>query len=104
MKTREELIVASIKEPTAQKYSRSDSVVTFTKSDFGRMLSAPTEEQRKCEYCHEPCKALYSESDATYGLIDHKVFGVYADDEKLTGLKFPYCPQCGRKLKERVHE
>lgn len=62
------------------------------------ILQAPTQKQLDCPYCNEPFKALYSESDITYGIIDHKVYGVYADSEKLTGLKFTFCPMCGRKL------
>lgn len=76
----------------------ADSMI-YSEQLVKAILSAPTEEQMKCKYCHEPFIPLYSETDTANGVIEqHKVFGVYADGKKLVGLKFPYCPHCGRKL------
>lgn len=68
--------------------------------DTERNMKSMNREQDDCPYCHEPFKALYSESDDLYGIIEHKVFGVYADEKVLAELRPPYCPQCGRKLGE----
>ncbi|WP_333603517.1 hypothetical protein [Lactobacillus acetotolerans] len=56
------------------------------------------EKQANCPYCHEPFTPLYSETDSIYGLIMHKVFEVCTTDERLSKLKYSYCPICGRKL------
>lgn len=93
----EELIAASISEPIAKKYSRSDNVVAFTKSDFDRILAASTEEQLKCDYCHGRAYLMLSVGGAL-SIVNNKLLD--QPDEDLMPLyqtrKIKYCPMCGR--------
>lgn len=75
MKTREELIKMLGTE--TQVGLSAQGITVFDKSysfqELDEILSAPTEEQMKCQYCYPE-----------YPSMDYQ--------------KFNYCPHCGRKL------
>jgi hypothetical protein len=101
LKTREELLtnLGELNGYYDQLRIFQATDVTYTQQEVQKILNAPTEEQMKCKFCYKPFIPLYSETDTASGLIEeHKVFGVYADGKKLIGLKFSFCPMCGRKL------
>lgn len=112
MKTREKLLDEYGEEPTAIKHSKSDKVLHFTPKELKEVLSAPTEEQIKCEYCHEPFYDLVSfrvkgGRQEEYNLLVPSFDGLnnehdydYAHTYQPYGdfRKFTYCPMCGRKL------
>ncbi|KRL39899.1 hypothetical protein FD45_GL000075 [Liquorilactobacillus nagelii DSM 13675] len=115
MKTREELLDRYENEPTANKFSKSDKVLHFTPKELKEVLSAPTEEQMKCEYCHEPFgnlasfrvkggrQEVYNLSVPSFdglsnGQLDYDCAHAYQPYGDFR--KFDYCPMCARKLGE----
>lgn len=91
MKTREELL-------NMVKSSR----VIINNVDIRDLLSAPTQEQLDCPYCHKGkhvyiCENTYLEITPGETRVCKKRVIDY-EEWQIGAVKFDYCPMCGRKL------
>lgn len=114
MKTREELLNSLGKSngyyDQLQIFQATD--VTYTKQEVRQVLSAPTKEQLKCDYCHAPFLDLSGKTEDELDQFDPDgaycglgkdstiTYGSPGDgfDGQGRDAKINFCPMCGRKL------
>ena len=60
------------------------------------ILETPTEEQQKCEYCHEPYNVFKGGDRVGFWFNSHNQLRSPYDDAP--NVLVNYCPMCGRKL------
>lgn len=86
MKTREELL----------NLVKSNGVIyAINNVDIRDLLSAPTQEQLDCQYCHEH-EFIVEGFDLNVNIYRNELF-VRSENEVTTDY-IKYCPMCGRKL------
>lgn len=95
MKTREELL--------KHGYNLDANSMIYGKRLVQAIISAPTEEQIKCQYCHGERKAKPIVADSSDFLaFDKSGIVAFGNDGSVTTgenyTKFRYCPMCARKL------
>jgi hypothetical protein len=108
MKTREELL----NEMNKFRRTLTSGQSKVLKSGLHQILSAPTEDQLKCDYCHAPFLDLSGKTedefdqfdpDGAYCGLDKDSMITYGSpgdgfDGQDRNTKINYCPMCGRKL------
>lgn len=95
MKTREELLKSG--------HSLDTDSIIYSERLVKAILSAPTEEQIKCQYCHGGRKAKPIVADSSDFLaFDKSGIVAFGNDGSVTTgenyTKIKYCPMCARKL------
>jgi hypothetical protein len=105
MKTREELLANLGKlngyYDQLQIFQATD--VTYTRQEVRQILSAPTKEQLKCEYCHGKADlndTANSDFQLNIDTAENEIDVTYDFESGNDYCNFPihYCPMCGRKL------
>lgn len=95
MKTREELL--------KNGHNLDANSMIYGKRLVQAIISAPTEEQIKCQYCHGGRKAKPIVADSSDFLtFDKSGIVAFGNDGSVTTdedyERFMFCPMCGRKL------
>ncbi|MCI1921956.1 MAG: hypothetical protein LKJ22_08550 [Liquorilactobacillus nagelii] len=108
MKTREELLGKlgqSLEHMDTPKMFHKFNNLTYSVEAVERILSAPTQEQLDCPYCHGGRKAKpIVETKSEFLAFDKSGIVAFGNDGSVTTgedyTKIKYCPMCGRKLEE----
>lgn len=95
MKTREELL--------KRGHNLDANSMIYGKRLVKAILSAPTEEQMKCKYCHggREAKPIVADKSDFLAFDKNGIVAFGNDGSVTTGenyTKIKYCPMCGRKL------
>lgn len=101
--TREELIKSCGQSGHVDENFKQHDFFKIEKSKFKDILSAETEEQQKCEYCHGGRNAKpIIDNSSNFLAFDKNGIVVFGNDGSVTTgedyERFMFCPMCGRKL------